>query len=336
MRPRAFVNVAKVPALVATIALTRDSEAFARLGFLRVAVRTGLLEAIGDGASFAALVDRMDVVAADLLDGLLRLGVALGELGGSPSRYTVKGRRARAIASPKGDALQALLLEIVEYHGSVYDQLPDRLRGAPVGDYLASTAALVARSSRVLEPFIGAFVRDMVRDRRPVTLLEIGCGTGVYLRHALKAAPGLSCVAIDMDPEVVALAQRNVMSWGLADRASVRRGDIRSLDEPLSGPFDLITLHNNIYYFTTAERAPLFGHLAELLSPRGALCVVSMTAGGTVAGTDLDLTLRSTAGCAPLPELDQLREQLRQAGFMSVVSTSLLPLEPLHAVVASR
>lgn len=140
MRSRVFVNVAKVPALVATIALTRDSEAFARLGFLRVAVRTGLLEAIGDGASFAALVDRMDVVAADLLDGLLRLGVALGELGGSPSRYTVKGRRARAIASPKGDALQALLLEIVEYHGSVYDQLPDRLRGAPVGDYLASTA----------------------------------------------------------------------------------------------------------------------------------------------------------------------------------------------------
>jgi len=52
--------------------------------------------------------------------------------------------------------------------------------------------------------------------------------------------------------------------------------------------------------------------------------VVSMTAGGTVVGTDLDLTLRSTAGCAPLPELDQLREQLRQAGFMSVVSTSLV------------
>jgi cyclopropane fatty-acyl-phospholipid synthase-like methyltransferase len=139
-----------------------------------------------------------------------------------------------------------------------------------------------------------------------------------------------------MQAEVVDLARRNLAGWGLTDRVSVATADVRSLPPQLRGPYDLITLHNNVYYFATVERTALFAELAGMLTDRGAICVVSMMAGNTVASADLDLTLRSTAGCAPLPKVDELQAQLRAAGLSTLVPTHLMPLEPLYAVVASR
>jgi predicted O-methyltransferase YrrM len=278
----------------------------------------------------------MRVEAPDLLDGLLKLGIALGELGESSGQYTIKGRRAKAVTSRTGDPLQALILETFEYHGSVYDQLPDRLRGAPPGDYLSETATIVARSSRVAEPFIAEFARDLVKRHQPATLLEIGSGTGIYVRHALEACPGLRAVAIDMQPAVVAMAQKNFAAWGIAERVTTRVADIRSTDLGDDPPFDLVTLYNNIYYFRVQERQCLFKRLSQLLAPRGVICVVSLTAGGTVLSADLDVTLRSTTGCAPLPKLNELKNELTGAGMTSVSATRLLPLEPLYGVVGAR
>jgi predicted O-methyltransferase YrrM len=278
----------------------------------------------------------MEVEAPDLLDALLKVGIALGEVRKSSGQYTIKGRRARAVTSREGDALQALILETFEYHGSVYDQLPDRLHGAPLGDYLPDTATIVARSSRVAEPFIAQFARDLVKRYQPATLLDIGSGTGIYVRHALDAAPALRAVAIDMQPAVVALAQKNFATWGIAERVTTRVADIRSTDLGDDPPFDLVTLYNNIYYFRVEERQSLFKRLTELLAPHGVICVVSLTAGGTVLSADLDLTLRSTAGCAPLPKLSELKEELAGAGMKTVSVTRLIPLEPLYGVVGTR
>ncbi len=56
--------------------------------------------------------------------------------------------------------------------------------------------------------------------------------------------------------------------------------------------------------------------------------------GGSVVASDFDLVLRSTIGCAPLPELNQIRMQLMDAGFRDVKTAKLTPFEPYYGIVA--
>ena len=319
-----------------SLGMRSDLSGFVRLNFLGVAVRIGLPEALAPEASAVQVAERLGIVNTDLLETLLDVGVAVGELRRRGGRYALKGKRIRAMAADSGDALRALAVELASYHGSVYHDLPARLAGERLGDYLSEYDDVIARSSRLVEPWVSRFVRSVVMIGNPKSLLEIGCGTGAYLRHVAQAAPRIRGVGIDMSETVVALAAANIKTWQIADRFTVRQADIRSDNPDLPGPYDLITLYNNIYYFAEDERAPLFRQLADRLSPTGRLVLVSLFRDSTVAAQDLDLTLRSTQGCSGLPERTELARALREAGFESVTETRLMPTEPVYGVVAAR
>jgi protein-L-isoaspartate O-methyltransferase len=264
------------------------------------------------------------------------MGVALGELGCDQGRYRLKGQRARALASPDGDSLAAFLQEHVTYHGSVYRHLAERVRGEPPGDYLAETGDLVARSSRILEPFVAAFVHHIVMDLHPEQMLEIGCGSGVYLRYAAEAYTEGRGIALDMQPQVAEQAKKNLAAWGVGDRFQVLAGDIRHPPADIAGPFDLITLYNNIYYFAVEERPTLFEKLFAWLKEGGALALVSPMQGKDVETLNFDVVLQSTLGCTRLPSLNELQAQLRMSGFKQIKTESLMPGATLQGVLAFK
>jgi SAM-dependent methyltransferase len=139
---------------------------------------------------------------------------------------------------------------------------------------------------------------------------------------------------VELDAGVAELARTNLASWGFADRASVLAGDARTL--PLEGPFDLITLHNNIYYFACNERVALFRRLFDLLAPGGKLLVTTSCAGGGLGIEVLNLywTLADMGG--PLPAPEELSAQLRSAGYESVRAERLVPREAYFAFLAER
>jgi SAM-dependent methyltransferase len=316
----------------AQLLLSRDAAAFARLHFLHAAAACGLLAALHDWTARDALGQQLRVARPELLDALLALGVALRELARDGKRYRLAGRRARAVAAD--DALEAVVTEYVTYHAQAYLDLPAQLAGAPPADFLDGKGPLIARSSRVFEPFMREFVQRLVAGRGPLRLLEIGCGSGVYLRCAAEANPQAHGAGIDLQAEVVANTARSLAVWGLAERFQVVHADVRALPPALAGPFDLITLYNNVYYFPVAERPALLGGLRARLAPGGALALTSMFQGDSVAAANFDLLLRATAGCAPLPDLAELTAQLRAAGFGAVEATPLLPGQPFYGLVA--
>ena len=83
------------------------------------------------------------------------------------------------------------------------------------------------------------------------------------------------------EPEALELAVKvQHVPVALVARELSRMAEIRYVASCV-GPYDLITLHNNIYYFATAERTALFTGLAGKLTETGAICVVSMMAGTT-------------------------------------------------------
>jgi SAM-dependent methyltransferase len=97
--------------------------------------------------------------------------------------------------------------------------------------------------------------------------------------------------------------------------------------------FDLVTLHNNIYYFPVDERVAVFAHVGRFLRPGGRLVVTTGCAGGSVPMQLLDLWGAATRGCGRLPAPGELEAQMRQAGFASVASHRLLPGESYFSFV---
>jgi SAM-dependent methyltransferase len=315
----------------------RDAAPFVRLHFLAVATDLGLLEELHHRpASANQLSARLAIGDPALLDAFLRLGAALGELRCRAGRWSLRGRRSNALAVPQADTMRAMVQEALRYDAAVYAGLGAHLRGAPPGDYLHTTGAVIARASRLVEPVLAPLLRSLMAERHPRRVLDVGCGTGVYLVHAAAASgPQLTGLGVDLDAGVVELARQRLADAGLAERFPVRHADARTAELPAAW-FDLVLLFQNIYYSAENDRPDLLHRLHGLLAPGGTLVVASLFAGRSLAAAHYDLLFRATAGCGPLPGRQGLERQLRDAGFTSTRWVQLIPLQSFHAVVAER
>jgi 4-hydroxy-2,2'-bipyrrole-5-carbaldehyde O-methyltransferase len=302
-----------------------------RLAFLSAAATDGLLARLRGGPIPAQqLLAELapDPAVREGLVAWLAIGVRLGELS-----LDVQGRLARRLAEADHDAMAALVEEAASLHYDMLRDLPARAREARPMTLADQDGRLIARSSRVLEPILGEAVDDVVPARGAVRLLEIGCGSGIYIRRAAARNPQLTALAVELQPEVAAAARENIRAWGLESRATLEVGDVRHrAAEPA---FDLATLHNNIYYFRVAERGSLLRHVRGFLRPGGRLLVTTGCQGGSPMMDLLNLWAASTAGCGPLPVADELVAQIKEAGFAEARSKRLVPGESFFAFVGS-
>jgi SAM-dependent methyltransferase len=315
----------------------RDAAPFVRLHFLAVATEIGLLQELGRGpATTDQLSVRLAIGDRALFGAFLRLGAVLGELRCRAGRWSLRGWRSKALAVPEADTMRAMVQEAIRYDAAVYAGLDQHLRGASPGDYLRATGAVIARASRLVEPVLAPQLRSLVAERHPRRILDVGCGTGVYLIHAAAAGgPQLAGLGVDLDATVVGLARQRLAHADLTERFDVRHADIRTLQLPAAS-FDLVLLFQNIYYFAEDQRPDLLRRLYGLLTPNGALMLASLLAGRSLAVAHYDLLFRATEGCGPLPHRQELDRQLRDAGFTTTRWLQLIPFEAFHAVVAER
>lgn len=324
-----------LPHKIAQGLLLRDLTAWIRVEFLGAAARIGLIRALAQPGTSAEIAARLGLTERDLLESFLTLGASLGELARDGDRWKLKGTRAKALADPALDGMAGMVEEAVGYDSDVYLALTRRLRGEPPGDYLAEAAETVARASRLAEVVLTPFVRDLVRTQGRKRVLDVGCGTGVYLRASGDASATLTGTGVDIRPEVVDTARRNLDAWGLAHRFTVREADAQDLPDDVGGPWDLVLLFQNIYYFPADKRPELLRGLRQRLAPGGVLAVATAVAdAGDPLGAHLDIVLRSTVGNYGLPTREQVREALTAAGFSSITERRLAPRQPVRAFVA--
>ena len=211
------------------------------------------------------------------------------------------------------------------------------MTGEPLTDLTETYADVIARFSKGSEPFILDFLKRFVGDKEPVRLLEIGCGSGVHLRSIHATNPNVSGIGHDRDKAVVKRALENMNNWGLENKFKIIHGDIRQPLTEIEGAFDFITLFNNIYYFEPEERPTLFRNLRERLSPGGRLALVTYTAvtnGKDVMGAALNLATSTDVSCTALPDLGQLKAQLKQSGFHRIKAKPLIPRSRFMGILA--
>ena len=140
---------------------------------------------------------------------------------------------------------------------------------------------------------------DLSRAR---SVLEIGCGTGEWLRAVARQYPGLQCIGIDEDELQVKAANALAYRDGLSQVAFLAQkiNDIPPTLFP-KGSFDLVHLSFLSRYILTADYSALAQMCAALCRP-----------GGTVCWTEAELPLTTSAAFERLTEL--VCEAVQRAG----------------------
>ncbi|GAA1390132.1 class I SAM-dependent methyltransferase [Luteococcus peritonei] len=308
-----------------------------RVAFLGAGLRGGILQQLDRRpATVAELVGElgMDPELSDGLASWLDLGVTLGELRCEDGRYALRSRRARSLVRPGNDPLAAMYEKMAELDHRLVAETPQRLREGRRFELGDADAEIVARSSRLGEPWLAEAVRRLVPAQGPVRLLEVGCGSGAHIRTACRHNPALTALGLELQEPAAELARRNLADWGLGDRAQVETGDVR--DRTPDGSFDVVTLHQNVYYFPEREQAEVLRHLAGFLAPGGRLVATTVVRGTGIATCGLDLWGAMTRGAARLPLVDELTARLQQAGLEQVQAIPLGADGMYHAFTGVR
>jgi 4-hydroxy-2,2'-bipyrrole-5-carbaldehyde O-methyltransferase len=317
--------------------LMKDWQAFLRVSFIYAGIESGLLQALVVPASREDLIRNLKVVRAELLDALLDVGLASGELSFKKGAFAIKGKRSRAMNGKDGDMLSAMIQANMTYYHSAYSNAAARLQGGPLGDDLKQIGDLVARFSKIGEPILKEFVTTLVAGGSSIKVLDVGCGSGIYLQTISRANSRAEGIGVDQDEAVAEQAGKNIRDWGLENNFRIMAGDIHVLFDSLEGPFDLITLFNIMYYFPNEERLDFLGKLRSLLSPQGVLAIAMHVQGRgrDLGAANLNMVNCSLKGLTPLPDLDDLVKLLKSAGFSQVNIQRLIPGSAFYGIAAA-
>lgn len=290
-----------------------------RLVFLVAAAKAGLLRLLAAeprSSAAAAEAQGLPENARTAFAAWLDVGVALGELSLDGDRLALASPLARALAVPENDDLLAMMDELQSLHTRLARDTPVLLARGERLTLDDQDGEVIARSSRLLEPFVEEAIALAVPKQGACRVLEVGCGSGVYLRFMAERNPQLTARGVELQPKVAEAAAKNLAAWGVEGRVSVAAGDVRGLapDER----YDVVTLHNNIYYFEEAARTEVLRGLLARLVPGGTLLVTTACRGGSAAIAMLNLWGAMTQGCGRLPTSEELSAQLRDAGAVEV------------------
>lgn len=314
--------------------IIRELDSWIRLEFLGVMVHSGVADALAQPRTAEEIISETATADHELLEALLALGVSLRELRKSNGRYSIRGRRLRAVTGNSSD-LRGLVEELVVYDNPVYSALRAHLRGQSAQPYDADHGAVIAAASRVAEPILGPTVRAFAGEVQPARVLDIGCGSGVYLRHVLEVERASIGVGIDLDHAAVAAADVHLADLREDARCEVRHGDIEAIAGDL-GEFDLVLPMNNIYYWPPERRADLLRTIRSCMAPGGGLLLASATPDGQPFSRHLDVMLRVTSGSHRLPTAQELESDLRSAGLVDVAVLEPVPKSGLVVATARR
>ncbi len=243
-------------------------------------VELRLLHRLADGpATLAALAQASGVPEARLTI-LLQAGAAL---------KLVRFARGKWHLAPRGGAFLTVpgLEAMVRHHDVLYRDLSDPVaffRGQTTPELAgfwpyvfgaggAADPDLAARYSRLMADSQGLVAADTLRlvDLRGIThLMDVGGGTGAFLRAVAAAYPSIRLTLFDL-PAVVAGAQ-------VSPQVTIHPGSFR--DDPLPGGHDGISLIRVLYDHADSTVAALLRKVHDALPPGGRLIISEPMSGG--------------------------------------------------------
>ncbi len=167
---------------------------------------------------------------------------------------------------------------------------------------------------------LGSAFRDQTLDSLAPSagerILDLGVGTGTLAIQLKRRCPGANVVGVDIDEQVLALAERKATAAGVTIELKNRSAD--DTGEP-SDSFDRVVSSLMVHHLPTATKVSAVKEVFRILRPGGKLLLVDFGPPPGVAGTLLGRLLSNNyfeetgdnfAGRLP--------RMLEQAGFENV------------------
>jgi SAM-dependent methyltransferase len=304
-----------------------------RTGFVLTAISEGIYDIMQSGP--VTFEEIQQFFKSDFnpegLRAWLDLGVSLGELKKSTNGYSIKGKLSKELVKPENDTWRAFLQVRAEVFYDFVIKTPSMLKQNIQFEYSEAHGELLAKSSRTLEPVLLDIVDKLIPKDKPYRLLEVGCGSGSYIKRACELNPLLTAVGLEIQQSVADFVRKNIKTWNFEDRVAIENADIREYES--KSDFDLITFYNLIYYFPVDERIDLLKDLGKHLKPGGELIITSMCKGKESSLSLMNLWTSMTNGYGPLPSPKQIHDQLKAAGYQKIQSEMLIPSFVLFRVI---
>ncbi|MHB8875219.1 MAG: class I SAM-dependent methyltransferase [Myxococcaceae bacterium] len=115
------------------------------------------------------------------------------------------------------------------------------------------------------------FEVGLVEGLSPRRILEVGCGTAELTLALARRFPSAEVVGLDVDPEVLAIAQKKLEPEG--GRAQVVPGRAEALPFP-DAHFDLVASSLMLHHLSTPEKEQALREWRRVLAPGGTLLLV--------------------------------------------------------------
>lgn len=125
----------------------------------------------------------------------------------------------------------------------------------------------------------------------PISILDVGGGSGVYSRTWLEANPQAVAEQVDWAP-INKIARRLMAEQGLADRFTTRDGDFHEID--MGEELHDVAVYSHIAHQESPQsNVEMFGRLRRALRPGGVLVVCDYVVADDRSGPPFALTFAS-------------------------------------------
>jgi SAM-dependent methyltransferase len=159
-------------------------------------------------------------------------------------------------------------------------------------------------------------------------VLEVGCGTGRFLMHMVKAWPQAHCTGIDIDPTGIEIARKNIRAAGLQSRAEVIAGEIADLPK---ASFDAVVMIEVLHEIAQQIRQHVIDGCAHALKPGGWLLIVDETYPGNLEDArrpefqfPLQTAFEEMTWGNVIPTREEQEQLLASAGFKGAPNRTLI------------
>ena len=169
---------------------------------------------------------------------------------------------------------------------------------------------------------------------RPLRILDVGCGTGVFASRIRSALPGARVWGVDL---VAGMLNKGRARWkDQADRLAPVQGDSERL--PFAeGSFDVVTCANSFHHYPRQDRA--VAEMRRVLKPGGRLMLIDGYRDAPWGWFIYDVCVATVEGAVHHASSRRFRDLFAQAGFAEVaqkVYRGPAPFLLTEAVAPSR
>ncbi len=175
-------------------------------------------------------------------------------------------------------------------------------------DFIPERRKLVQMTQFLFRHFMGG--------RKGISVLDLGCGDGLYAQELLRINPNMEATLVDASADMLAAARNRLSSYERAHFVQASFQDIL-VDDPLRAAFDFIMSSLAIHHLEPDRKEALFEYAFSHLKPGGVFGIVDVVRAPTATLEDTYMALWEewiVGNCDPAkrPELSQVPRKYQE------------------------